>query len=79
MWLQILAARLQRRKWERARESGERFWHNRVVVKTHVKMRREGLLLYEGERRDPSWMNYKCHPSKRERTSQGGHTFRVLE
>jgi hypothetical protein len=22
-----------KRKWERMRESGERFWHNRVVVK----------------------------------------------
>jgi hypothetical protein len=42
------------------------------------QMRREGFLLYEGERRDPSWMSYKCHPSKRERTSQGRDTFRVL-
>jgi hypothetical protein len=36
MWLQILALRLQRKKWERERESGERFWHNRVVVKKLV-------------------------------------------
>jgi hypothetical protein len=30
-------------------------------------MRREGFLLYEGEKRDPSWMSYKCYPSKRKR------------
>jgi hypothetical protein len=72
--------KITREKWERMREreKWERFWHNRVAVKTHVKMRR-GFLLNEGKRRDPSWMSYKCHPSKRERTSQGGHTFRVLE
>jgi hypothetical protein len=50
-------------KWKRMRKSEERFWHNRVVVKTDVKMRRVGFLLDEGER-DPSWMSYKCHPSK---------------
>jgi hypothetical protein len=49
------------------RECGKRFWHNRVAVKADIKMRREGFLLKEGERRDPSWMSYKCHPSKRER------------
>jgi hypothetical protein len=25
--------KITREKWERMRESGERFWHNRVVVK----------------------------------------------
>jgi hypothetical protein len=66
------------RKWERMRKRWERFWHSRVVVRIIVQMRRGGFLLYEGERRNPSWMNYKCHPSKRERTSQGRDTFRVL-
>jgi hypothetical protein len=34
MWLQILASRLQRRKWERERErEGGRFWHNGVAVR----------------------------------------------
>jgi hypothetical protein len=66
---------------ENEEERGERwdnFWHNIVVVRIDVKMRREVFLLYEGERRNPSWMNYKCHPSKRERTSQGRGTFRVM-
>jgi hypothetical protein len=61
------------------RESGERFWHNRVVVKIDVKNKRDKFLLKEGERKNPSWMSYKCHPSKRERTSQGRCTSRVLE
>jgi hypothetical protein len=59
-------------------ESEERFLHNRVVVKTHVKMRRRGFLSKQGKTRDPSWMSYKCHPSKRENKSRGC-TFRVLE
>jgi hypothetical protein len=59
------------------RERRERFWHNRVVVRIDVKMR-GGFLLYERERRDPSWTNYKCHASKRDRQSQGGGNFRVL-
>jgi hypothetical protein len=63
---------------ENERERWERFWHNRVAMRINVQMRREGFLLYERERRDPSWMSYKCHPSKRERTSQGRDTFRVL-
>jgi hypothetical protein len=33
---------------------------------------RRGFLLKEGERRDPSWMSYKCHPSKREREQVKG-------
>ena len=64
------------REWERV---GRDFGIIDLLWKTNVKMRREVFLLYEGERRDPSWMSYKCHPSKRERTSQGGRTFRVLE
>jgi hypothetical protein len=43
-----------------------------------MKMRREGFLLYEGEKKNPSWMSYKCHPSKRKRTSQERDIFRVL-
>jgi hypothetical protein len=66
----MLAAILQRRMWERARESGERFWHNRIAVKTHCQNEEGGIILYEGEMRDPSWMNYKCHPSKREKNSR---------
>jgi hypothetical protein len=62
---------------ENERERGERFWHNRVSLENPMKMRREDFLLY-GERRNLSRMNYKCHPSKRERTSQGRDIFRVL-
>jgi hypothetical protein len=69
---------LLQRKWERKRESREIFWHNRVAVKNSCQNEERGFLLKEGERRDPSWMSYKCHPSKRERTSQGRGTFRVL-
>jgi hypothetical protein len=33
-------------------------------MKLDAKMRRGGFLLKEGKRRDPSWMIYKCHPSR---------------
>jgi hypothetical protein len=55
------------RKLERMKGRWERFWHSRVGARIGIKMRREAFLLYERERRNPSWMNYKCHPSKRER------------
>jgi hypothetical protein len=59
-------------KWERVRESGENFWYNGVVVKTSCQNEEKGLPFKGGKRRDPSLMSCKCHPSKRERTSQGG-------
>jgi hypothetical protein len=65
--------KITREKWERMRESGERFWYNGVTVKLNVKMRRRGFLLKEGKMREPSWMSYKCHPSKRENKSRGVH------
>jgi hypothetical protein len=60
------------------RKRWERFWHSRVAMRIDDKMRREAFLLYERERRNPSWMNYKCHTSKRDRQSQGRDTFKVL-
>jgi hypothetical protein len=66
------------REWGRMKERRERFWHSRVAVRIDVKMRREAFLLYERERRNPFWINYKCHTSKRDRQSQGRDTFRVL-
>ena len=66
------------RKWERMRKRWERFWHSRVAMRIDDKIRREAFLLYEGERRNPSWMNYKCHTSKRYKQSQGRDNFRVL-
>jgi hypothetical protein len=51
MWLQILASRLQRRKWERERErERERFWHNRVAVKNSCQNEEGGLFFYMRER-----------------------------
>jgi hypothetical protein len=71
-----MVAKLQqnyiREMGESEREWGE-IWHNRVVVKKDVKMRRMGFFLKEGKRRDPSWMSYKYHPSKRENKSRGVH------
>jgi hypothetical protein len=37
------APKITREKWERLRESGERFWHNRVVVKNLCQNEDEGL------------------------------------
>jgi hypothetical protein len=48
-----MAAILQERNGERARESEEKFGQHGVAIKLHVKMRREGLLLRGGRGETP--------------------------
>ena len=67
------AARLHKRNGERVRESEEKFGQHGVAMRIDTKMRRGGLILREGERRDPPCMHYKCH-SKRRKLIQGGGT-----
>jgi hypothetical protein len=56
----------------------ERFGQHRLALRIDGEMRRGRHSFILGERKDPSWMNYKCHTSKRDRQSQGRDTFRVL-
>ena len=71
------------RKWERMRKRWERDGTDFGIVELlwgiDDEMRRGRHSFILGETRNPSWMNYKCHTSKRDRQSQGGRTFRVLE
>jgi hypothetical protein len=68
-----------RTRRERERERSGRDFGIVTIVESRCVMRGGvSILLYLGEERDPSWMSYKCHTSKRNIQSQGRVTFRVL-
>jgi hypothetical protein len=55
------------------RESGERFWHNRVAVKTSCQNEEKGLPFKGGKEERPLLDELQVSPiQERERTSQGG-------
>ena len=53
MWLQKIAARLQRRKWKRAKKEGEKFGQHGVALRIDVQMRRGGLSFKGGRQGRP--------------------------
>jgi hypothetical protein len=64
-----MAAILQERNGERARESEEKIGQHGVAMRIDAKMSRGGFLLREGRKRDPPWMLSKWHSCKRGPTS----------
>jgi hypothetical protein len=64
MWLQILAARLQR-EWERARREWEKFGQHGATLRTDVKNEERNLYFKGGREERPPLHAYKCHSQKR--------------
>jgi hypothetical protein len=67
-----------KKKWEREREEWERFGQHKLALRIDCKRGGVGIILYLGEKRDPSLMSSKWHQSRERGQSQGGRTFRVL-
>jgi hypothetical protein len=63
-----------KRKWERMRESGERFWHNRVVVKNSCQNEERGLPFKGGREERPLLDELQVSPiQERENKSRRAH------
>jgi hypothetical protein len=71
--------KITREKWERMRESGERFWHNRVALKTNCKNEEKGLPFKGGKEERPLLDELQVSPIQERENKSRGHTFRVLE
>ena len=66
--IQEKIAKWNQEPWEKMGENEREerdFGIIELLWEIDVKMRREAFLLYEEERRNPSWMNYKCHIQER--------------
>jgi hypothetical protein len=72
--------KITRENWERMRESGERFWYNGVTVKNSCQNEEKGLP-FKGRKEERLLLEeLQVSPiQERERTSQGGRTFTILE